>query len=453
MSSSESTATLLKACGVRGALELEIVGEQGQTRRQAFRQPFLVLGQNRRTDLPLEHPDVSQRHAYLQVLAGRVFCCDLLSRTGLRWEQAAAPAGWLDRGQSLRIGPFQIRVVGGVPEAPPNPADWNPLAACTPGEDDLPPVTLESQNRARESEPWPVNRVLTLVGSSSQCKVRIHATGVSRFSCSLLRTPEGLWVIDLLGLVETRVNDAPVRCALLHDGDYLRVGPLTLRVKYQAVHESRIEDEGWGIEPQPHPVLDPRSSILDPRSGPAPAGLPAEIGQAELAGFLTRQFAQMQQQMFEQFSQTLMMMGQMFNNLHRDQLALIRDELTRLQEVSQDLRTLQAELAQRQNGVLAGPTVPAGGAAASVSAIPPPEPAAPPPAAGGTAPPLRLSGPAAKPLPPISPAKKGAATDKSAPDIHAQLFERIQQLQQERESHWQKLLNYLTGKRPDETPH
>src|SRR5262245_31623808 len=78
MSSRESTAALLKACGVSGALELEVEDEQQGTRRLDFHQPFLVLGRGGGTDLPLDHPDVSQRHAYLQVLAGRVFCYDLL---------------------------------------------------------------------------------------------------------------------------------------------------------------------------------------------------------------------------------------------------------------------------------------------------------------------------------------------------------------------------------------
>jgi hypothetical protein len=475
MSSRESTAALLKACGVSGALELEVEDKQQGTRRLTFHQPFLVLGRGGGTDVPLDHPDVSHRHAYLQVLAGRVFCYDLLSRTGLRWGPTLAPAGWLDRDQPLTIGPFRIRIVGGVHEAPSGLGDRDPLAPCPPEEDNLPLVSLESPHMVGNPEPWRVNRVLSLVGKSSRCKVRVHAEGVSRFSCSLLRTPEGLWVIDLLGQPPTRVNDAPVRCALLRDGDYLRVGNVTLRVKYQARTESSPlaaespataasppnEAPGGALVPHPGglPLSVPERAVIpgiSPESatwprplvlpGTALAGLPAESGKIDPMVALAGQFSLMQQQMFEQFAQTLLMMGQMFNHLHRDQLALIREELTRLQQVSQDLRAVQTELAQRESGALAGPAPAAETAAPKAVAPPRPESAAP---EAGPLPGPDGSAPKAVPRP--APARKGAAADKSAPDIHAELFQRIQQLQQERESRWQKILNYLTGKQPGET--
>jgi hypothetical protein len=58
----------------------------------------------------LDRGDVSQRHAYFQVLAGRVFGYDLPSRTGLHWGEAAVPAGRLDRARPVRVGPFRNHV-------------------------------------------------------------------------------------------------------------------------------------------------------------------------------------------------------------------------------------------------------------------------------------------------------------------------------------------------------
>jgi pSer/pThr/pTyr-binding forkhead associated (FHA) protein len=48
-----------------------------------LRQPFALIGRSAQAGLLLDDPSVSQRHAYLQVVGGRIFCLDLNSRTGL----------------------------------------------------------------------------------------------------------------------------------------------------------------------------------------------------------------------------------------------------------------------------------------------------------------------------------------------------------------------------------
>src|SRR5207245_1978028 len=57
-------------------------------------------------------------------------------------------------------------------------------------------------------------------------------------------------------------------------------------------------------------------------------------------------FGQMQQQMFDQFQQAMVMMVQMFRSLHRDQMQLVREELDRLHELTAELQSLQADLAK-----------------------------------------------------------------------------------------------------------
>ena len=52
----------------------------------------------------------------------------------------------------------------------------------------------------------------------------------------------------------------------------------------------------------------------------------------------------MQQQMFDQFQQTLVLMARMFTTMHQEQLALVREELRELHKVSEALRNLQEEL-------------------------------------------------------------------------------------------------------------
>ena len=133
------------------------------------------------------------------------------------------------------------------------------------------------------------------------------------------------------------------------------------------------------------------------------------------------QFSLMQQQMLEQFHQTMLMMAQMFGNLHRDQMALIREELNQLHRVTQELQTLHVELAARSAEGAGGPVAPPPAEKAAPAAAPP---AGPPPE-----PPL-----AAPPRP------------ESPERIHALLRQRLASLEAERKSRWDRVLHFMLGK-------
>lgn len=134
---------------------------------------------------------------------------------------------------------------------------------------------------------------------------------------------------------------------------------------------------------------------------------------------LVSHFAQMQQQMFEQFQQTLMMIAQMFGNLQREQMTLIRQELEQIQELTRQLLALQSE-GMRQ-------------------------PASPLPAsAQAAAPRVPTPSPNSKPTAPAAKADTHSAK-LCDPDVHVWLHQRLTALQQERQSRWQKVLGILTG--------
>jgi hypothetical protein len=227
--------------------------------------------------------------------------------------------------------------------------------------------------------------VLTLLGRAPECRLRLLDPAVSKFHCSLLRTPAGVWVIDLLGRGGIEVNGRRVRWQRLKHGDLLRVGPDVLRFW------SEGPSRDWSV---PLPVSGaggvggamvpaPRLGWLAPRplsgddstrsplvlssawsappaiaaglSGePAPPPLKAELMEPVLAqlanqfGEMQQQmydrFGQMQQQMCDQFQQTMMLMAQMFSTLHSDQMAQVREELGRLRLINEELRALQAGL-------------------------------------------------------------------------------------------------------------
>src|SRR5262245_27171688 len=103
----------LEACGADVPLELEVLDEAGESvGRWSFLQPFVVVGREPKADLTLDDALISVRHAYLQVVGGRVFCVDLGSRNGLRWEGEPRTSGWLAPGQAVEIGPYKLRLTG-----------------------------------------------------------------------------------------------------------------------------------------------------------------------------------------------------------------------------------------------------------------------------------------------------------------------------------------------------
>jgi hypothetical protein len=163
-----------------------------------------------------------------------------------------------------------------------------------------------------------------------------------------------------------------------------------------------------------------------------------------LLGPVINQFSLMQQQMLEQFHQTMVMMAQLFGNLHRDQMALIREELDQLRRVTEELQTLHVELARSATpGPLAGndsPRPAAGPTGATAAArrleggtrTPPASTPAPEPVGTQPAAKQQRDGP--------PPAPEGAA------DIHLLLRRRMAALEQERKSRWEKVLHFMLGR-------
>lgn len=421
----------LAACGVHSPLPLQVScpSWKGPVVR-TFHQPFVVIGRDPRADLCLNAPEVSPCHAYLQVIAGTVYCVDLQSETGTHWPGGAARAGWLDGARPIQIGPFAVALAVDElqdPDAFGPPWDWSPLMSRSPQASRIPGITLELVNTADRQGPRRLNRLLALVGSAPGCNVRLASSTVSRFHCALLRTPAGLWAVDLLGRDGIAVNGTPLRYALIQDGDELRIGKFRLRVRTEEAGAAPVAVGAAPNGTAEHPVERPR--VVAGRETPADL---AAVSIQELTLVprehsallpLVQQFHLMQQQLFDQFQQTMLMVVQMFGALHREQTELVRKDLERVHTLTRELQALQAELRGQKiaNGTAA------------------PEPPRDKPRAAadnGTpaAPPLRR---------PASTEEKPPAPDET---IHAWLTDRIASLQQERQSQWQKIFRILGKK-------
>src|SRR5579871_3059222 len=182
----DSMSLFLDACGATGPLELAVEhpdGEEAEPR--TFHQPFVLLGRAPETDIVLEHPAVSLRHAYLQLIAGRLFCIDLQSRTGIHWDGKPEPRGWVKEGQALGIGPFRVRYFGAGPSADEPRGGASALATSSPDSNHLPGLRLRLLNGApRTNLSWQMQRVLALLGRSGSCKIRVIGPSVAMLHCS-----------------------------------------------------------------------------------------------------------------------------------------------------------------------------------------------------------------------------------------------------------------------------
>ena len=491
------------ASGLAGPLTLEIEGPGlPAAERRSFAQPFALIGRDDRADLMLDHDMVSRRHAYLQAIDGRVFVVDLESRAGTIGGDGPLESGWISPGQTLLIGPYSVRLAnsatdsdsaeggsGGGGEgagfefsaaasAPPA----NPLLARSSKTDDLPRISLEFQSRTAGHSVWRMKQVLALVGSSPRCKVRLLDSNVSKLHCALLRTSNGLFVVDLLGRGGIMVNGVPVKSARLDAGDVLGLGQVIVRPYLEGENAKRTgtatspgswEGAGTGQGGKPAPNLPARPTrpwgqapLPAVRTGPPahftpvrpPEGFatdrppPAnELAANEPAlALLLNHFGSMQQQMLDQFQQSMMMMMQMFGGMHRDQMGLVREELDRLRELTDEMARIKAEMAVRTRKPLTqlAPWPPPGPAAAPP---PSPAPASPPPQRaaattnGPVAPPPPFTQRPARPHDDAPPPTPMAPLEPRNPDIHDWLNERLAAITEEQQSRLQKIMGLLKG--------
>ena len=422
----------LAACGSNEPLRIG-VGQRDESlvETSTFRKPFLVIGRRPESDLMLDHWQVSRRHAYLQLIEGQYYCVDLGSRTGTHGGDATERSGWVERGRAIQIGPFAVQ------------PEWPSLSGQSFGA--LPGVTWELPGRVIGQALWRMDRHLVLIGRSPACKIRIVEPDVSRFHCSLVHTPHGVWVVDLLGQKGIFVNDEPVRSARLEEGDALRVGRHVLRVRYDTAPtalprpETNIQTGLMRLEP-PSPFRSngysgELPSRLTPPMPPATQDFSKIIEKSGGAidpsvNLLVHQFGMMQQQMMDQFHQTMMMMFEGFAALHREQANSIREEFDQVRKLSEEIEALRTETARVAEASKARtaerPRLATNGH--SLAGSQPPQP--------------KMDGQA-----PAEPIKRATIPlPEPEADIHAQLCLRLATIQNERQNRWQKILGMMSSR-------
>jgi pSer/pThr/pTyr-binding forkhead associated (FHA) protein len=217
--------------------------------------PFSLVGRDDACDVTLTDSEVNPRHAWLQVLGGRVFAIDLGSRTGLSWPGGATGSGWLEVGTPVRIGPFRLRLRSPVAGRFTVAHTCNPLQSDSLAAKACPKVSLEFRNGNRAKDRWTVNRLVTLIGRAPECKIRLTADGIAGYHCGLVLGPNGLWVVDLSGRGVV-VNGERMRVSPLLQGAELWIGRFLVGVHYPSTATTPpVGRPGMLTSPNPLPAL------------------------------------------------------------------------------------------------------------------------------------------------------------------------------------------------------
>ena len=218
----------------------------------------------------------------------------------------------------------------------------------------------------------------------------------------------GLWMVNILPGAGATVNGALCRFARLEDEDVVQIGPFDVRVIYDETEKTPL-------------VRAPTSrvtAILGPAVQPHPLGeMILSLGESSpeiLLQSLLEQAGSDLGPASSPFGQALVLMVRLLGDVHRDHLALVRDELAEIRRLSRDMEQIRGEMRQ---------PVPR----------PLPSPHADPPNGTSHA---ADSGP--RPGPENAP--------RPGPEAVREIIgERLEALERERQSRWRKLLRRLTA--------
>lgn len=489
------------ACDLRAPFALECQDARGTIEGSVTHQfncPFALIGRDPQSDLVLEGAEVSRRHAFFQVVEGRVFCIDLNSRSQLRWEGETERRvhGWLDPGRTVWIGPYAIRRLGtDLPEHHSSGyRDFSPLQEIEKSDScPLPRAGLELPIRIGAGETlWRMDSQVALIGRSESCQVMLSDASVSLFHASLVRTSKGVWVVNLKAREGVLINGVNVRWAGLEDGDTVRIGRFTFIFRYETVPEQisrRDVPLEAGASPTAPSGVDSRKSVTHPAKGgttlavrsrnrpatPAPVADSSRVltpdvlaprRAPEWEGAIAvppQQLAmwQQQMQMMESFHQDMILMVQMFVAMHREHRVAIRDELDRVQKLTRKLSRLQGKLAETAASAQVnsspasdkpGPDArmanhSGGNGPARARAVTPPSEARAGQGNLGKPPDATPRSAAGAPTTPTSDHSREPLEPRPTPgshaDLHTHLTQKITELQRQRQGYWQRILSAI----------
>jgi pSer/pThr/pTyr-binding forkhead associated (FHA) protein len=468
-----------EACGGRQTISLSIRREDRSSPPETvvFQQPFVLIGRCPESDLNLDDCGVSFRHFYLQMAGGRWLFVNLLAASGVPGEKGRSISGWFNPGDELTAGPYTITHV--APEGVTSTALSTKVHAAPV----LPTVELALMNArssSKERRTLKISTSLTLIGGSRQCDVWLKDKSVSRVHASLVLTPYGLWIVDLLGRDGVRVDGRPVYWKQLHDGSTIQIGRFRFLVHFGSASshsivnvEERPKDRKRGRRKAESASSGSTSEGKDRKRGRSKPAAPAGSMSEGSVMALVKHLTDMQAQFFEHSQLQTKLITEMLSHLGRSQQASVRQDLARIEEIGRELNDIKTQLAQVPEEGSAGRddsgvTSPSARQSRKVSlqiaaeSLPSDAPGsqtevradpdlAEPRARDRSAPvppsEQSVAGAAAKQPPqPWAGIPAGTTSNRGTSDAHAWLSQRMANLAQERKSRWRHILNVFNRK-------
>lgn len=324
-SAGRSSPCFRAECGASRTIRVDVRHQpSGAISRFVLKAPYLVVGRDAKCDVVLPNPDVSRRHAYLQVLPETVYFCDLHSRSGVRVRGAPRHEGMLGAEEPLEVGPYVIRFRNAPSDSRPE-AD---IAGRFPNSlwsgVELVPQPVAADLAGYQA--FSLRERVTLIGRCDPCHVRLPHDHVAPVHCSLVRTRRALWILDLHANGGVQLDGRPVRCAAISPQARLSIGPfdLTLRVSRRrdstdvAARPTTPATEGI---PQPGPT---RSRDI---ASPECMGV---SGETVLA--IVQQFQELQRQLILHDQQHSQMQAEVLEAIHRSRHEAVMSRLERLSQ-------------------------------------------------------------------------------------------------------------------------
>ncbi len=218
-------------------IRIEFPGEETQI--VTMNQPYLLIGSDPHCDLRLEHQDVNPQHIYLQWVNGQIFWCDLSPREGT--DQRQQTNGKWFNNDPINIGPYRLSLDN---FELPLKVDESPLDRSSQLSEELPQLAFQFVGVEQSENLWSVNRVLTIIGRGSQCKLRLNHASMPYVQACLLRTRHCCWLVDIEGTGTTGVNGRAITVAPIDIGDILQLGPFRVEVVTKSIPKQDLSASG-----------------------------------------------------------------------------------------------------------------------------------------------------------------------------------------------------------------
>ncbi len=396
-----------------------------------LQQPYAILGPGTGTDVTLPATgDAKPRRFYLQAVDAGVVAVELASRRSLGIRPVSARL--IGPGDPLRIGPYAVvaeRSTGNGSPFPARATGTHPAGFANDLMEDTWLFFVNGHSRATRKSVRHLRESLTLIGRSKRCHLKLSHPRISRFQCSVVRAGNEFWAVALSRRNQLRVNGHSVTNSRLTVGDILSVGPFRMQLQQGGCPGSSpclmLNGESDGAIAGPTtPEAVPEAALSEaPAVGELSQGISQEWEAVRCASdndvvSLVEQFTAVQHLLMAQSQQQASMLLHLIRDVqsgHESQQYLLREQISAIQGISNELQTWRAELEQQ--------------------AVQPP--------------PRLVDGriPAPRPEEELIREPAPERVPKTAEEIkaHASLSERINFLERERKSIVQKIIRLLPG--------